>query len=140
MEDSEVVKKVITYLKSLPEGKKMTYGQVASALDMPSQASKIRKIIERSDSPYFHSVLGGVKAVGEGNVTTKRLRRIAMQKKRGFLGRIFEKNPEETMLPGVNIEGGRIKLGNNDEIEHGRLVSKNDHGIKSDKPNIDLAI
>lgn len=141
MDDREVVRKVVTYLQTLPKGQKLTYSQVASAVDLPHAASQIKRIIKRSDSPYFRSVLGGVKTMGQGTKKTIAARRASMSQRRGFLRKIFEADPEATMKPGVSFEGGRIKLGQNDRMDDSQIAQQKSSSVDpKTKPDIDLAI
>jgi alkylated DNA nucleotide flippase Atl1 len=142
MDERSIVAKVIKYLQSQPQGSKLTYGQIASAIDIPREAGRIKRIIRRSDSPYFRPVLGGVKAIGLGSKSAQKSRRIAMSQRRGFLRKIFEADPEATMRPKVSFEGGRINLGQNDTLDSDGSIEakKSNPSNPPSRPNIDLTI
>lgn len=141
MDEREIVIKVNQYLQGQPKGQRLTYSQIASAIELPYEAGRIKRIIRRSDNPYYRAVLGGVKTMGTGSKKIQTARSMALSQRRGFLRKIFEKDPEATMRPGVGFSAdGRIKLGHNDSLDDSVGGGVSESNSKPDKkPKIDLA-
>lgn len=145
MNDNELVKKLTTYLQSAPANQKLTYEHVAAQIKAPYSVERIKKIITRSDSPYFTATQGGVKTHGQGSAVVKKARRMAIEKERGFFSKLLENDPAQTMRPGLTIEDGEIKLGPNDYLDKRDNLSSFggsiNAGVNNDGPtHMDLAV
>ncbi|MFC0214496.1 MGMT family protein [Paenibacillus chartarius] len=59
---TEFTEKVITVIRAIPEGKVMTYGQVAAEAGSPRAARQVVRILHSMSAPYklpWHRVIGG---------------------------------------------------------------------------------
>lgn len=142
MDERELIKKMTEYLQQQPRGKKITYGQIAKAIDAPYATEHLKRVARRSDSPYYRTVFGGIKTIGKGDKKMQSARGAALMQRRGFLRRIFERDPQATMRPELGFtKEGDMKLGQHDVLQDGKLTSS-DVSSKSStpRPDIDLQI
>lgn len=144
MDERELIKKMTEYLQQQPRGKKITYGQIANAIDAPYATEHLKRVARRSDSPYYRTIFGGVKTIGKGNKKMQSARGAAMMHRRGFLRKIFERDPQATMRPQLGITPEQdMQLGQHDTLSpDGNLSSNIQSGQSksSGRPDIDLAI
>lgn len=125
MDERELIKKMNEYLQRQPRGKKITYSQIAQAIDAPYAAANLRRVARRSDSPYYRAVFGGIKTIGKGDKKMQSARGMALMQRRGFLRKIFERDPQATMRPSLGFtKEGDMQLGQHDVLQDGKLTGK----------------
>lgn len=152
MDERELIKKMNEYLQQQPRGKKITYSQIANAIEAPYATDHLKRVARRSDSPYYRTVIGGIKTIGKGDKKMQSARGAALMQRRGFLRRIFERDPQATMRPALGFtKEGDMQLGQHDVLQDGKLTDKStlspaqpssqtQSSPPPTRPDIDLAI
>lgn len=104
MKDS-LKEQVYTFVRTIPQGKVVTYGTVARAIGRPNAARAVGSILKRNPDPFYKAVRGGL----EGSRQQTPCHRVIRADRR--IGQYSGSSGVKEQLlkkEGVKIEAGKV--------------------------------